>query len=61
MNFEEWLERNQYDIDFGNDTIDLMKIAYIEAFKQSIHVIINCDMYGHEAVVKLNKMIEESE
>lgn len=61
MNFEEWLERNQYDIDFGNDTIDLMKIAYIEAFKQSIQVIIDCDMCGNEAAIKLNKLIEDSE
>ncbi len=27
MTWQEWLEKNQYDVDFGNDTIDLMKQA----------------------------------
>lgn len=35
MNFEQWLEKNQYDIDFGNDTIDLMKQAYVAGHGQN--------------------------
>lgn len=59
MNFEEWLERNQYDIDFGNDTIDLMKMGYVAGLREAVQAIIDCDMYGNEAVIRLNKLIKE--
>lgn len=61
MNFEEWLEKNQYDIDFGDDTIDLMKTAYVAGLREAIQAIIDCDMYGNEAAVRIKRTIGESE
>jgi hypothetical protein len=61
MNFEEWLEQNQYDVDFGNDTIDLMRTAYVGALKEAQQSIVDCDMYADDSIVKIEGMIRESE
>jgi hypothetical protein len=61
MSFDEWLDQNQYDIDFGNDTIDLMRVAYVAGLKYAVESIVQHDLYGNETIVELKRIIEESE
>lgn len=71
MNFEQWLEQNQYDVDFGDDTIDLMKQAYVAGLKTAFNIIVNSECEGgasrrhggdfYYIVHLLKSFIEESE
>jgi len=62
LNFEQWLEENQFDLDMGSDTLDLMKEAY-NAGVQQAHDIMLTDEYGDMDFVmwKLKNLIKESE
>lgn len=62
MNFEQWLEKNQYDIDFGNDTIDLMKQAYVAGLQTTYDVIRNSEDGNLDFILwQLKHLIKESE
>lgn len=63
MSFEQWLEKNQYDIDFGNDTIDLMKQAYV-AGVEAVYFKMLEDFYQESCFAtimnEIKSMVEES-
>jgi hypothetical protein len=61
MNFEQWLEENQYDVDFGNDMIDLMKKAYTAGL-ETAYDIVNEDEFGDLDYVmwRMKNLIKES-
>lgn len=62
MNFEQWLEKNQYDIDFGNDTIDLMKQAYVAGLQTTYDVMANSEDGDYDFILwQLKHLIRESE
>jgi hypothetical protein len=64
MNWNDWLEQNQYDIDFGNDTVDLMKQAYVAGMRQ-VYDKMDVEFYGESDFAyimgEIKKTIEESE
>jgi hypothetical protein len=62
MNWYEWLATYQYDVDFGDDTIDLMKQAYVAGL-QTAYDVIDTNLQGEFKFVTedLKKLIEESE
>lgn len=41
MNWEQWLATHQFDIDFGDDTIDLMKQAYVAGLRMAHDLLDN--------------------
>jgi hypothetical protein len=41
MNWEQWLATHQFDIDFGDDTIDLMKQAYVAGLRTAHDLLDN--------------------
>lgn len=62
MKWEQWLEQNQYDIDFGDDSVDLMKQAYVAGL-QTVHDIMTTSEDGDFDFIlfKLKHLIKESE
>lgn len=64
MNWEQWLEQNQYAVDFGNDTLDLMKQAYVAGMKVVYFKMLE-DFYQETCFApimnEIKGMIEESE
>lgn len=62
MNFEQWLEKNQYDIDFGNDTIDLMKQAYVAGLQTAYDGMSSNEDGDYDFVMwQLKNLIKDSE
>ena len=62
MKFEQWLEQNQYDIDFGDDTIDLMKQAYVAGLQTAYDSLYSDETGDYDFVLwQLRNLIEESE
>lgn len=61
MNWETWLEYNQYDLDFGNDTVDLMKETYVAGLQQAFDLIdVNEDGDLDFIRYRLKQLIKES-
>ena len=62
MNWEQWLSANQYDVDFGNDTIDLMRQAYVAGLKMAHDLLDNGEPEDfHFIRWEVEKLIKESE
>ena len=62
MTWQEWLEKNQYDVDFGNDTIDLMKQAYIAGLQTAYDIMYSNEDGDYDFVMwELKNLIGESE
>jgi hypothetical protein len=62
MTWQEWLEKNQYDVDFGNDTIDLMKQAYIAGLQTAYDIMYSNEDGDYDFIMwSLKKLIGESE
>lgn len=62
MKWEEWLEQNQYDVDFGDDTVDLMKQAYVAGLRVAYDILYSNEDDDYDFVMwQLKKLIEESE
>lgn len=62
MNFEQWFEQNQYDLEFGNDTIDLMKQAYVAGLRTAYNQMYTNEDGDYDLVMwELRHLIEESE
>ena len=60
-NWNEWLEQNQYDVDFGGDTIDLMKAAYVAGLQTSYDMLYGNEDGDYDYVMwRLKHLIEES-
>lgn len=61
MKFEQWLEQNQYDIDFGDETVDLMKQAYVAGLQTAYDSLYSDETGDYDCVLwQLKKLIEES-
>ena len=61
MKWEEWLEQNQYDIDFGDETVDLMKQAYMAGLRVAYDILYSDETGDYDFVLwQLKKLIEES-
>jgi hypothetical protein len=62
MNWKEWLEKNQYDVDFGDDTIDLMKQAYVAGLQTAYDQMYMNEDGDYDFVMwQLKNLIGESE
>jgi hypothetical protein len=62
MNWEQWLATHQYDIDMGDDTIDLMKQAYVAGLRTAHDLLDNAEPEDfHWCRHEIEKLIEESE
>ncbi len=62
MNWEQWLEQNQYDVDFGDDTIDLMKQAYIAGLQAAYDIMYSNEDGDYDFIMwSLKNLIGESE
>ena len=62
MNFYEWLATYQYDIDFGDDTVYLMKQAYVACLRMAHNLLDNAPLEDfHWCRHEIEKLIEESE
>lgn len=62
MNWYEWLATYQYDVDFGDDTIDLMKQAYIAGLQTAYDALYSNENGDYDFVMwQLKKLIRESE
>jgi len=62
MNWEQWLSANQYDVDFGNDTIDLMRQAYVAGLRMAHDLLDNGEPENfHFIRWEVEKLIKESE
>ncbi len=62
MTWQEWLEKNQYDVDFGNDTIDLMKQAYIAGLQTAYDIMYSNEDGDYDFIMwSLKNLIGESE
>lgn len=61
-NWNEWLEQNQYDVDFGDDTIDLMKQAYVAGLQMAYDMMYSNEDGDYDFVMwQLKHLIKESE
>ena len=61
MNWEQWLSANQYDVDFGEDTIDLMRQAYVAGLRMAHDLLDNGEPEDfHFIRWEVEKLIEES-
>lgn len=61
MNWQDWIETNQYDIDMGDDTFDLMKQMYIAGLQQAYDMMYSNEEGDYDFVMwQLKKAIEES-
>lgn len=61
MNWKQWLAANQMNIDFGDDTIDLMKKAYIAGLQMAYdRMYMNEDGDWDFILWELKNMIKES-
>lgn len=62
MNWEQWLSAHQYDIDFGDDTVDLMKQAYVAGLRMAHDLLDNAEPHDfHWCRQEIETLIEESE
>ena len=62
MNWQQWLEQNQYDVDFGDDTIDLMKQAYVAGLQTAYDQMYMNEDGDYDFVMwRLKNLIGESE
>lgn len=62
MNWEQWLSANQYDVDFGDDTIDLMRRTYVAGLRMAHDLLDNAEPKDfHWCRHEIEKLIEESE
>jgi hypothetical protein len=62
MNWEQWLSANQYDVDFGNDTTDLMQQAYVAGLRMAHDLLDNGEPEDfHFIRWEVEKLIKESE
>ena len=62
MNWQQWLEKNQYDVDFGDDTIDLMKQAYVAGLQTAYDMMYSNEDGDYDFVMwHLKNLIGESE
>ena len=62
MNWQQWLEQNQYDVDFGDDTIDLMKQAYVAGLQTAYDQMYMNEDGDYDFVMwQLKNLIGESE
>lgn len=60
MNWKEWIQQNQYDVDFGDDSIDLMKAAYVAGLQTSYNMLYSNEDGDYEYVMwQLKALIEE--
>lgn len=61
MNWEQWLATHQFDIDFGDDTIDLMKQSYVAGLRMAHDLLNNAPTEDfHWCRHEIEKLIEES-
>ena len=62
MNWEQWLATHEFDIDFGCDTIDLMKQTYVAGLRMA-HAFLDIAPPEdfHWCRHEIEKLIEESE
>jgi hypothetical protein len=62
VNWYQWLSANQYDVDFGDDGIDLMRQAYVAGLRMAHDLLDNADPEDfHWCRHEIEKLIEESE
>lgn len=62
MNWEQCLATHQFDIDFGDDTIDLMKRSYVAGLRSAHDLLDNAPPEDfHWCRHEIEKLIEESE
>lgn len=62
MKWEEWLATYQYDVDFGDDTVDLMKQAYVAGLQVAYDILHSNKPHNYDFVMwQLKKLIEQSE
>lgn len=62
MNWYEWLATYQYDIDTGDDSIDLMQQAFVAGLQVAYDLMYSDENGDYDFVMfKLKNIIEESE
>lgn len=65
MNWDEYIEQHQYDYDWGSDTIDIARQAYIAGLENALALILLLRAENRNldscVVSELAKLIEESE
>lgn len=61
MNWEQWLAANQMNIDFGDDSVDLMKQAYVAGLRMAHDLLDNAEQHDfHWCRREIETLIEES-
>ena len=61
MKWEEWLEQNQMNIEFGESSIDLMRRAYLAGLQTAYDALYSDETGDYDCVLwQLKKLIEES-
>ena len=62
MNWYEWLGFHSMDIDFGDDTVDLMKQAYVAGLQTAYDIMRNSEDGDLDFILwQLERLIRESE
>lgn len=62
MNWKQWLAANQYDIDFEDDSVDLMKQAFVAGLRMAHNTLEYADEKDfHWCRRQIESLIEESE
>ena len=61
MNWKEWLEQNQYDVECGDDSANLMKAAYVAGLQTAYDMMYANEDGDYDLVMwRLKHLIEES-
>jgi hypothetical protein len=61
MNWEQWLAVNQFDLDMGDDNIDLMRQAYVAGLRIAHDLLDNAEPEDfHWCRREIEKLIKES-
>jgi len=62
MNWYEYIEEAQYDYDWGNDTFDIAKQAYVAGLQAVYDLMYSTEDGDYDFVMQqLNEMIRKSE
>lgn len=62
MNWDEYIEQHQCDYDFGSDTMDLMKQAYVAGLESALAVLLRSEDGDYDFILwQLKNLIKESE
>lgn len=62
MNWYEHIEQHQYDYDWGNDSIDIARQAYVAGLESALSVLLRSEDGDYDFhIFQLKQLIKESE